>query len=346
MQSLKTSSSNNMTSNDRDEKPESPQAVEGSNIQSQERSESQAMTETDSLLLAQAEFPIASIDDLDLSPELLAEIDAILMQGPGSALNAAPTAVPTLAIDPALSAPFTSAFAPAPTITNTTSAATTSTAAPAPLPARGRGRGRGHSRTGAASQPSTFTTAFAPARPLNSATLPAATPPLSHTFAPTFAPGIAPTFASTLAPNYAPFFTPTPQLPSPQPIFDPPDVPPGPRVQLLRETQWTLGVPPWSELMCLVPVREPSNNRVIVIHEARDLKSFLDSRIRKRIAMHAQAVGVRVNPECKQCAEGKGQFVGCVVIPGLLEGACANCVWEKSRGQYGQCTFCEFVPSV
>jgi hypothetical protein len=57
--------------------------------------------------------------------------------------------------------------------------------------------------------------------------------------------------------------------------------------------------------------------------------------------MLAQAVGVKANPPCTQCAQGKGQFVGCIHIPVFFDGACANCVWEKSPSQRGQCSFRE-----
>lgn len=125
----------------------------------------------------------------------------------------------------------------------------------------------------------------------------------------------------------------------PDPESEPQETPPGKRVRLLRETQWSMNLPPWPDMMLLTPVREPVNKRIVIIKEALNLKSFLDSRPRKRNAMLAQAVGVKVTPECTQCEKGKGQFVGCVVIPDMFEGACANCVWEKSRSQYGQCSF-------
>ncbi|KAJ5875463.1 uncharacterized protein N7473_012810 [Penicillium subrubescens] len=127
---------------------------------------------------------------------------------------------------------------------------------------------------------------------------------------------------------------------SPTPQVEPEDPPPGKRVHYLREAQWTtISLPPWHDMMHLTPVREPVNKRIIIIKEALNLKSFLDSRPRKRNAMLAQAVGVKVTPQCEQCEQGKGQFVGCVVIPDMFEGACANCVWEKSRCQKGQCSF-------
>ncbi|KAJ5355264.1 uncharacterized protein N7496_012476 [Penicillium cataractarum] len=85
---------------------------------------------------------------------------------------------------------------------------------------------------------------------------------------------------------------------TPAPPIDPINTPPGRRVALLRESQWTVRVPPWRELMLLTPLREPINNRIINIQEAFTLKSFLDSRIRKRHAMLAQAVGVKANPPC------------------------------------------------
>ncbi|KAF3391526.1 hypothetical protein F1880_007650 [Penicillium rolfsii] len=116
--------------------------------------------------------------------------------------------------------------------------------------------------------------------------------------------------------------------------------PPGKRVRLLLETEWSImGLFPWHDMMLLTPVREPVNQRIIIIKEALTLKSFLNSRPRKRNAMLAQAVGVKVTPQCQQCKQGKGQFVGCVVIPDMFEGACANCVWEKSRSEKGQCSF-------
>jgi hypothetical protein len=96
-------------------------------------------------------------------------------------------------------------------------------------------------------------------------------------------------------------------------------------------------------MMLLTPVREPVNQRIIIIKEALNLKSFLDLRPRKRNAMLAQVVGVKATPQCEQCEHGKGQFVGCVVMPDMFEGACANCVWEKSRGQPGQCSFREWM---
>lgn len=122
---------------------------------------------------------------------------------------------------------------------------------------------------------------------------------------------------------------------------DAPDAPPGARVRLLTETNWSLSITPWHEMMALTPVREPVHMRTIFIKEALNLRDFLNSRIRKRNAMLAQAIGVRVTPECEHCAQGKGQFVGCVVVPDMLEGSCANCVWERSRGQRPQCSFRE-----
>lgn len=134
---------------------------------------------------------------------------------------------------------------------------------------------------------------------------------------------------------------------SPAPSVDPEETPPGKRVRLLRETQWTImSLPPWLEMMLLTPVREPVNQRIIIIKEALTLESFLNSRPRKRNAMLAQAVGVKAIPQCQQCEQGKGQFVGCVVLPDMLEGACANCVWEKSRSEKGQCSFRELMAFV
>jgi hypothetical protein len=106
-----------------------------------------------------------------------------------------------------------------------------------------------------------------------------------------------------------------------------------------------MNLPPWHDMMRLTPVREPVIQRIIIIKEALNLKSFLNSRPRKRNAMLAQAVGVKVTLQCEQCEQGKGQFVGCVVIPDMFEGACANCVWEKSRGEKGQCSFRELMSS-
>ncbi|OOQ89226.1 hypothetical protein PEBR_16930 [Penicillium brasilianum] len=126
---------------------------------------------------------------------------------------------------------------------------------------------------------------------------------------------------------------------TPAPPINPIDTPPGRRADLLRYTQWTVRVPPWRELMLLTPLREPVNNRIINIQDSRTLKTFLDQRIRKRNAMLAQAVGVKANPPCMQCAQGQGQFVGCIHIPVFFDGACANCVWEKSPSQRGQCSF-------
>lgn len=123
--------------------------------------------------------------------------------------------------------------------------------------------------------------------------------------------------------------------------LDAPDAPPGARVRLLRETEWNLTITPWHEMMALTPVREPVHKRTIIIKEAFNLRDFLTTRLRKRNAMLAQAVGVRVTPECEHCTQGKGQFVGCVVVPDMLEGSCANCVWERSRSQRPQCSFCE-----
>lgn len=134
---------------------------------------------------------------------------------------------------------------------------------------------------------------------------------------------------------------------SPAPVAQPEETPPGKRVRFLLENQWTtISLPPWHDMMRLTPVREPVNRRIITIKEALNLKSFLDSRPRKRNAMLAQAVGVKVTPQCEQCEQGKGQFVGCVVIPDMFEGACANCVWEKSRCQKGQCSFRELMSFV
>ena len=122
---------------------------------------------------------------------------------------------------------------------------------------------------------------------------------------------------------------------------DAPDASPGARVRLLTQTNWNMTITPWHEMMALTPVREPVHKRTIFIKEALNLRDFLTSRIRKRNAMLAQAVGVRVTPECEHCAQGKGQFVGCVVVPDMMEGSCANCVWERSRSQRPQCSFRE-----
>ncbi|KAJ5157611.1 uncharacterized protein N7482_008711 [Penicillium canariense] len=117
------------------------------------------------------------------------------------------------------------------------------------------------------------------------------------------------------------------------------DPAPGKWVRLLRETRWENIVPPWFSLLALIPIREPVIQRIINIKEALSLRDYLETRLRQREAFLAQAVGDKVTPQCEQCAQGKGQFVGCIVVPGMLHGACANCVWEKPRSRKGQCSF-------
>ena len=44
-------------------------------------------------------------------------------------------------------------------------------------------------------------------------------------------------------------------------------------------------------------------------------------------AAAAFCVGRVALPACGRCSRGLGPFASCIVVPGLLSGACANCHW-------------------
>ncbi|KAG5287195.1 hypothetical protein I7I48_03061 [Histoplasma ohiense] len=43
----------------------------------------------------------------------------------------------------------------------------------------------------------------------------------------------------------------------------------------------------------------------------------------------AHSCGIKANPPCSSCEKGHSLFVECIVISGMLKGACVNCHYNS-----------------
>ncbi|KAK0671977.1 hypothetical protein QBC41DRAFT_353879 [Cercophora samala] len=57
-------------------------------------------------------------------------------------------------------------------------------------------------------------------------------------------------------------------------------------------------------------------------------------------AVLAQSRGELAPVPCQRCKEGFGRFFGCMVMPGMFKGSCANCRWAANDCR------CSFRPTV
>ena len=111
------------------------------------------------------------------------------------------------------------------------------------------------------------------------------------------------------------------------------DIPPDVWAHYLLSAEWTKGAGLIQELQTKSPQRELQTRLKGVEethHRLGDLRFVVSALV--------QVVGFEAKTECTCCQRGQGPWPGCKVLPGFLNGACANC---QNNGNRRRCSLCE-----